>query len=481
MSQIDSSRTVALVTLGCARNDVDSEELAARLEEGGWILTDDAQSADAVLVNTCGFIEAAKKDSVDALIAAADLKSDTHSPAVIAVGCMAERYGQELADELPEADAVLSFDDYKNISAIVDSVVHGQRPASHTPQDRRLLLPMAPGERQAAFHGPGRDDDQALTGRPASGPPVLRKRLDDSPVANLKLASGCDRRCTFCAIPMFRGSFLSRRPGEVLDEAKWLAQSGARELILVSENSTSYGKDLGALGALEELLPEIASLEGIARVRVAYLQPAEMRPALVKAMVQTPNVANYFDLSFQHSSGEVLRRMQRFGDTDSFLTLIASIRELAPDAGIRSNIIVGFPGETQQDVVELERFLTLARLDAIGVFGYSDEEGTAAVELPNKLDPDVVRARVEHFASLADELMSQRAEDRIGEKIQVLIEAVEEGVLTGRAAHQGPETDGDVTIGYSPQADRRAIVIGDLVSATVVANDGADLVATLDN
>ena len=280
---------------------------------------------------------------------------------------------------------------------------------------------------------------------------------------------------------MFRGSFLSRRPGEVLDEAKWLAQSGARELILVSENSTSYGKDLGALGALEELLPEIASLEGIARVRVAYLQPAEMRPALVKAMVQTPNVANYFDLSFQHSSGDVLRRMQRFGDTDSFLTLIASIRELAPDAGIRSNIIVGFPGETQQDVAELERFLTLGRLDAIGVFGYSDEEGTAAVELPNKLDPDVVRARVEHFASLADELMSQRAEDRIGEKIQVLIEAVEEGVLTGRAAHQGPETDGDVTIGYSPQADRRAIVIGDLVSATVFANDGADLVATLDN
>jgi len=198
-------------------------------------------------------------------------------------------------------------------------------------------------------------------------------------------------------------------------------------------------------------------------------------------MVQTPNVANYFDLSFQHSSGEVLRRMQRFGDTDSFLQLIASIRELAPEAGIRSNIIVGFPGETQTDLDELERFLTHGRLDAIGIFGYSDEEGTAAVDLPDKVDPDVVRERVEHFASLADELMSQRAEDRIGEKIQVLIEAVEEGVLTGRAGHQGPETDGDVTMAYIQQANGRAIVVGDLVSATVVANDGADLVATLDN
>ena len=233
------------------------------------------------------------------------------------------------------------------------------------------------------------------------------------------------------------------------------------------------------MGALEELLPEIAGIEGIARVRVAYLQPAEMRPALIKAMVQTENVANYFDLSFQHSSGDVLRRMQRFGDTDSFLQLIASIRELAPDAGIRSNIIVGFPGETQADLDELERFLTHARLDAIGIFGYSDEDGTAAVDLPDKVDPDVVRQRVEHFATLADELMSQRAEDRMGERIEVLVEFVGDGVITGRAVHQGPETDGDVTMAYSQQANGRAIVVGDVVSGTVVGNDGADLVAEL--
>jgi len=469
------ARTVALVTLGCARNEVDSEELAARLAEGGWSLVDDAEDADAVLVNTCGFIEAAKKDSVDALLAASDLKTSEKSPAVIAVGCMAERYGQELADALPEADAVLSFDDYADIAAVVDRVVHGERPKAHVPHDRRLLLPVSPVERQAAVHGPTRHDDADLRGRPASGPPVLRRRLTDGPVASLKLASGCDRRCTFCAIPSFRGSFLSRRPLEVLDEARWLAEQGVREIVLVSENSTSYGKDLGELRALEELLPEVAAVPGIARVRVAYLQPAEMRPGLVTAIAKTPTAADYFDLSFQHSSGSVLRAMRRFGDTDSFLDLIGTIRSAAPAAGIRSNVIVGFPGETLEDLAELERFLTLARLDAIGVFGYSDEEGTEAVGLPNKVDPDEVRRRVEHIAGLADELVSQRAEDRIGETVHVLVESVDppSRAIVGRGAHQGPETDGEVTV---TDVDFE-VVPGDLVAAVVIGNDGADLLA----
>jgi len=482
-SALAPARRVALVTLGCARNEVDSEELAARLAEGGWSLVEDAGQADAIVVNTCGFIEAAKKDSVDALLAAADLKTADHAPAVIAVGCMAERYGAELARELPEADAVLSFDDYADIAAVVDRVVHGERPPAHTPQDRRLLLPVSPVERQAAVHGPSRDDDDDLRGRPASGPPILRQRLGTGPVASLKLASGCDRRCTFCAIPSFRGSFLSRRPHEVLAEAQWLASQGVRELVLVSENSTSYGKDFGELRALEELLPTIAEVEGIARVRVAYLQPAEMRPGLVTAIAATPSAADYYDLSFQHSSATVLRRMRRFGDTDSFLDLISTIRAAAPQAGIRSNVIVGFPGETLEDLAELERFLTHARLDAIGVFGYSDEEGTEAVDLPDKVDPDEVRRRVEQIASLADELVSQRAEDRIGETVDVLVESIdpETGNIMGRAAHQGPETDGEVTVlgvdlGVTA-AHPAGVSIGDLVLAVVTDSDGADLVA----
>jgi ribosomal protein S12 methylthiotransferase len=292
-------------------------------------------------------------------------------------------------------------------------------------------------------------------------------------VAALKLASGCDRRCTFCAIPSFRGAFVSRRPSDVLAEARWLADQGARELFLVSENSTSYGKDLGDLRLLETLLPELAGVEGIDRVRVSYLQPAEMRPSLVQAMTSTAGVASYFDLSFQHSSASVLRRMRRFGDTERFLELIATIRAAAPEAGIRSNVIVGFPGETEDDLAELERFLSLARLDAIGVFGYSDEDGTEAAGLDGQHDENVVRQRVERLSRLTDELVAQRAEDRLGEVLEVLIESVTPGGDSGegRAAHQAPEVDGSTTV------SGEGLRVGHIVRARVVAADGADLVA----
>src|SRR3954462_4525870 len=272
--------SVALVTLGCGRNDVDSEELAARLAADGFRLVDDPEDAETVVVNTCGFVEAAKKDSVDTLLAAADLKEAGRTRAVVAVGCLAERYGKDLAESLPEADAVLGFDDYPDIAARLRSILAGDVLHPHTPQDRRRLLPITPADRDAStlsVPGPGRVDDIGA-GAPASGPRTVRRRLDGGPMAPLKLASGCDRRCSFCAIPMFRGAFMSRRPAEVLREAEWLAENGVRELFLVSENSTSYGKDLGDLRLLETLVGEIAQVPGIIRVRVSYLQPAEMRP-----------------------------------------------------------------------------------------------------------------------------------------------------------------------------------------------------------
>jgi hypothetical protein len=275
---------------------------------------------------------------------------------------------------------------------------------------------------------------------------VLRKRLDDSPVAPLKLASGCDRRCSFCAIPSFRGSFVSRRPSDVMAEARWLAQHGVRELVLVSENSTSYGKDLGDLRLLETLLPELAALDGLSRVRLSYLQPAEMRPTLVDVLTGTPGVAAYFDMSFQHASGPVLRRMRRFGDTDRFLALLDQIRAGDPTAAVRSNVIVGFPGETDDDVDELERFLLAARLDTVGVFGYSDEDGTEAETLPDHLPQDVVDERVHRLQMLVEELTAQRAEDRIGEVVEVLVESVDGGSAEGRSAGQAPEVDGTTTL-----------------------------------
>ncbi len=484
-----ASRTVALVTLGCARNEVDSEEIAGRLEADGWTLVAEPADAEAVLVNTCGFVEAAKKDSVDTLLAAADLKSDGATKAVVAVGCLAERYGEDLAHSLPEADAVFGFDDYADVGAKLRSLLAGNPHVPHVPRDRRKLLPITPSARQGRAtsvavpgHGDAIDDLPAGTA-PASGPRTFRRRLEGGPSAPLKLASGCDRRCSFCAIPSFRGAFVSRRPSDVLDEARWLADQGVREIFLVSENSTSYGKDLGDLRLLETLLPELAGVEGIDWVRVSYLQPAEMRPSLIEVLTTTPGVVPYFDLSFQHASGPLLRRMRRFGDTDSFLDLLAAARAKAPNAGARSNVIVGFPGETESDVAELERFLAEARLDVIGVFGYSDEDGTEAAGLPDKVPPEAVAERVTRVSRLAEELTAQRAEERVGETVQVLIEtsgpiqggAARDGsdrVVEGRAEHQGPEVDGTTLIVAAPQAR-----VGEILDAVVIGTEGVDLAA----
>jgi MiaB/RimO family radical SAM methylthiotransferase len=304
---------------------------------------------------------------------------------------------------------------------------------------------------------------------------VVRRRLAGGVTAPLKIASGCDRRCSFCAIPAFRGAFVSRRPTEVLAEAAWLAGQGVRELVLVSENSTSYGKDLGDLRLLETVLPELTKTEGVAWVRVSYLQPAEVRPGLIDVMTSTPGVVPYFDLSFQHASGQVLRRMRRFGDRERFTDLVERVRQDCPSAGVRSNFIIGFPGETAADLRELELFLSEARLDAIGIFGYSDEDGTEAADFPDgdKLESGEIARRVSEFADIAEEVMAQRAADRVGEAVEVLVEDVlGNGRFEGRAAHQAPDVDGSTTL----LADR-PLAPGDLVTARVVEAVGADLVA----
>jgi ribosomal protein S12 methylthiotransferase RimO len=448
--------------MGCARNEVDSEELAGRLAADGWTLVEDVESAEVAVVNTCGFIESAKKDSVDALLEANSLKGHGTTRAVVAVGCMAERYGKELAEALPEADAILGFDDYQDISARLQSIVSGNAHTPHTPRDRRALLPIAPVERAQA-----RDD--AFQSAVGAGGSLFRKRLGSAPWAPLKIASGCDRRCSFCAIPYFRGSFISRRPTEILQEATWLGQNGVSELFLVSENTTSYGKDLGDLKLMEKILHEFTEIPGIERVRLSYLQPAEMRPSLLQAMIETEKVAPYFDLSFQHASPSVLRRMRRFGSSEQFLHLITQIRALSPEAGIRSNFIVGFPGETQDDFDELANFITAAKLDAVGIFGYSDEDNTEALNLAEKVADEVIRERVESLSSLADEMVSIRAAGRIGEKVRVLIE--DEELQEGRAAHQGPEVDGTTSfIGTE-------FKVGEYIDAVIVDSMGADLVA----
>ena len=374
------------MTLGCARNDVDSEELAGRLAADGFRLVDDPEDADTVVVNTCGFVEAAKKDSVDTLLAAADLKEGGRTRAVVAVGCLAERYGKDLAESLPEADAVLGL----------RRLPRHRRPAALDPGRRGAPPAHAAGPPQAAADHPGRPrrvdrvgararcrPTTSALGAPASGPRAVRRRLDGGPMAPLKLASGCDRRCSFCAIPSFRGSFVSRRPSDVLAEARWLAGEGVREVFLVSENSTSYGKDLGDLRLLETLLPELAAIDGIERVRVSYLQPAETRPGLVEAIADDRRASA--TTSTCPSSTPARRCCGGCAGSATPRASSACSTGCAPwppTAGVRSNVIVGFPGETEDDLQTLCDFLVAARLDVTGVFGYSDEDGTEAAALP---------------------------------------------------------------------------------------------------
>ena len=456
-------RTVALVTLGCARNETDSEELAGRLAADGWQLVSDPANAEIAVINTCGFIESAKNDSIDELIQSHSLKSNGVTKAVVAVGCMAERYGNELAEEMSETDAILSFDDYKDISTRLNTILDGGKITPHTPKDRRSLLPIAPVDRAQV-----REERKLVEVNPIGS--VLRKRLDNAPIAPLKIASGCDRRCSFCAIPYFRGSFISRKPEEIIEEAKWLADNGVSELYLVSENTTSYGKDFGDLKLMEKLLPELSKISGVERIRLSYLQPAEVRPSLLQSMISVEKVVPYFDLSFQHANGDLLRSMRRFGDGEKFLHLISQIRALSPNAGIRSNFIVGFPGETDAQFMDLVEFLSQAQLDAIGVFGYSDEDNTEALSLNGKVLPEVISERVEELSTLVDELITQRSEMRIGEQIRVLIE--DEAEQEGRAEHQGPDVDGSTFI-----KSRNKYRVGEYVDAVVSDVEGVDLIA----
>ena len=431
-----ASPLVSIVTLGCARNDTDSEQLAGRIISGGMGLTDDPGKADIILVNTCGFIEAAKKDSIDMLLSLADARRPKAK--IVATGCMAQRYGAELAQSLPELDAVFGFSAYDDITAALRGVL---------------------GESETTK---------------VASPSIVRARLDAGPYAPLKIASGCDRRCAFCAIPAIRGAYRSRPIADIVAEARWLVDQGVAEIMLVSENSTGYGKDIGDRDGLAHLLRELGKVDGLPWVRVSYLQPAEVTPALLDAMADVANVVGYFDLSFQHASGPLLRRMRRFGDTDSFLELLAQVRRRCPRAGVRTSALVGFPGETQDDLAQLHDFLQQARADAIGVFGFSDEEGTEAYGLDGHLPADVIDERARATSELATWLMESRAAERLGERVQVLVESVDD-VVTGRAAHQGPEVDGTTTLISAD--DQPVLAIGDLVWATVIETDGVDLLA----
>jgi ribosomal protein S12 methylthiotransferase len=508
-----SAASVAIVTLGCGRNEVDSDQLAGHLVQAGLPVVAEAADAEVVLVNTCTFIGPAKQESIDTILAAVELKETGSARAVVVVGCMAQRYPQELAEAIPEADAVVGFDGYAVLPAVVADVLAGRTPgrvlgvdppAATVPTGRALPL-VTSAERATARSGsvlglgvaelpdgavpfgPASGTAQDTLDRiPATGPRFPVRRHDGRPWAYLKIASGCDRLCTFCAIPSFRGRFRSRPLDELVAEAAWLAEQGARELVLVSENTTSWGKDLpGGRDGQAQLLRELAQVDGLERLRLMYLQPAELTWPLLETLLAEPKVASYLDLSLQHVSAPVVRRMARSGDHVRFGELIRRIRALDPHAVFRSNFILGFPGETEHDVDVLEAFLEEHRLDWVGLFPFSREDGTPSDLLPDQVPEEVAAARVARIAAAQELLADEAARRFVGRDLAVTVEATAgqdpDGLTVGRSYREAPDTDGEVVLVAAGTGGVDGIPadlpVGRTVTARVVATAGVDLVA----
>ncbi|GGI06588.1 MiaB/RimO family radical SAM methylthiotransferase [Egicoccus halophilus] len=539
---------VAVVTLGCGRNEVDSEQLAGLFHREGNAVVDDPLDADVVLVNTCTFIAPAKQESIDTVLEACQLKDEGSARAVLVVGCMAQRYPHELAEAIPEADAIVGFDGYATLPSVVGDVLAGRQidrvvgvGDSHPgarPVRRDLPLMVAPVGASPTAHPPSAPvtapvttperarsepsvpstaadlDELALGLRALELPPEaprtalapgtaqdLLDRVPDSgprfpvrlpqtggvprPWAYLKIASGCDRICTFCAIPSFRGRFRSRPLDEVLAEAAWLVEGGARELVLVSENTTSWGKDLpGGRRLQATLLRELSAIDDLERLRLMYLQPAELTLPLLETMAELPKVASYFDLSLQHVSGPVVQAMARSGDPERFGALIERIRGLDPQAVFRSNFILGFPGETEADVAALETFLAEHVLDWVGLFPFSVEDGTPSADFDAQVPAEVAEHRLARVGELQERLADEASRRFVGRELDVIVqERPEDGdeeiaATLARSYREAPDTDGEIEV-VDDQGRAADLAVGARARVQVIDTVGVDLVARL--
>ncbi len=405
--------TLWLSTLGCAKNQVDSEKLMAMLSEAGYGWADAPEDADVVMVNTCAFIEEARAESVEVILDLEDRKRAGASSVVI--GCMAQRFGSEVESALPEVDAVLGIDRYGELVGVLDGLTRWHP----VEMKRRPVMDI--------LHG---------TGRPVS----------DLPYAYLKVAEGCDKPCTFCAIPAIRGRQRSRRPVEIREELEGLVASGVSEVVLVAQDLAAYGRDIQAPGGLPELLAFLSDVERLERLRLLYLHPREINERLLAEMSSNDVVAPYFDLSLQHVSGPLLRRMKRPGNTEKHSALVERIRVLEPDAALRSSFIVGFPGETDEEVEELAGFLRDVELDWAGFFPYSAEPGTPAAAMDDQVPRELAMERLRYLSGLQEEVTETRHSEWLGRADRVLIDQVEDDVPIARSHRHAPEIDGVIRL-----------------------------------
>lgn len=430
-----SAPGIAIVTLGCAKNEVDSDNMRAALDAAGYRLVDAVDDADVAIVNTCSFLTAAVEEGIDTVFEVlASPGFEERGGKVVVSGCIPSRYGEELSNELSEAAAFVPVAEEGGIVAVID----------------RLL-----GVKRA------QNADDAL----ASGATALR--TVSSPSAYLKISDGCDRRCAFCAIPAIRGPYTSRTADDIAAEARALAGSGVRELVLIGQDTGVWGRDLPERPHLSDLLDRLASELPDTWIRVLYVQPEGITDELLETVAAHGNIAPYFDIPVQHAAERVVREMNRAGDASGYLALLEHIRGRVPDAVLRTTVMAGFPGETDEDFAELCDFLEEARFDYTGVFAYSQEEGTAAGERTDQVDEDVKRERAEQLRDIADRIGFEKAAERVGDVASVLVEAFDEDVengLLGRFMGQAPEVDGQVHLALPAAPNGSPVRPGDIVT-----------------
>lgn len=403
-------KKVGLVSLGCAKNLVDSEGLLAALVRSGYELTTSPAEAEIIIVNTCGFIEAAKEESIDTILEMATYKEKGRCRKLVVTGCLGQRYPQAIAREIPEVDAVL-----------------GTGALERLPQ---VLAQLETGRRVVAVEAPG-----GLTG----GPRILATRPG---TAYLKIAEGCNHRCSYCVIPQLRGPLRSRPEEEVVAEARSLARRGAKEIILVAQDTTSYGLDLYGEARLPALLKKLAACAEIEWLRLLYLYPERITSELLTTMAEEPKICRYFDIPLQHVNDRLLKAMGRASRQEQVVRLLAGIRDLLPEAALRTTFIVGFPGETEAEFAELVSFVRREKFDWVGAFAYSAEEGTPAAALPGQIPEEEKTRRRDELLRVQRHISLERNRAWLGKKLAVLIEEAGEGRGRGRCFRQAPEVDG---------------------------------------
>jgi ribosomal protein S12 methylthiotransferase len=421
-------KKVGFISLGCPKNLVDSEVMMGRLKESGYEITTDASEADTLVVNTCGFIESAKQESVEAILEAARLKTGGKATRLIVAGCLVERYRDELKKEMPEVDAFIGTSQIEDITKVCDEKVNTRS------------LPVLPLGNQSATY---LYDE--------STPRVL---ATPGYTAFIKIAEGCDRPCAFCFIPQMRGHFRSRRFGSVMQEAERLASQGVKEIVLVAQDSSRYGEDLGEPDALAQLMRELSHLDGIEWVRVMYTYPTHISDGFLDVLATEPKAVKYLDMPLQHASANVLKLMKRGGTRASLERLIKRVRDKVPGIAVRTTFITGFPGETEEDFEELLTFVRNVEFDRVGVFTYSDEEGTHAFELPDKVDTKTAVRRRARLMKEQARISRKRNRARVGETVRVLFEGESketELLWQGRMETQAAEIDGCVLINDAPE------------------------------